>query len=242
MIDLFTFLLSILPLGITMLPAGALGGFAAFLTSAKPAAVAVRFGVWGYCLVGMVAALTVPLFLSLLQSKLLDDVKSSSNPEAYLIFAGFCILAGFSAKAFLTGLSDQVIHELTNKMAEAEQRAAVQIQELKANLALSHQGSAPGGGTPADSALPPKLGQIGRSLSGIEKDVLKAAGSLALRTMEGIALECGLPKDAVETAIATLIDRKLAERVSPPGIGGRLIRLTEDGAELAARLALGSLL
>lgn len=241
MSDFFGFLVSMLPLAVTMLVAGGLGGLAAFLTSAKPAAVTVRFGAWGFCLVGMIAALTVPLFLSLLQSKVLDDVETGENPETYLIFASFCILAGFSAKGFLTSLSDRVINELTNKMADTQQKAEAQIQELKANIALA-QGKADTSSTSSQDALPPKLGQIGRSLTPFEKDVLKAAGSLAVRTVEGIAMDCGLPRETVETAIGTLVDRNLADRVSPPGIGGRLIRLTEDGAELAARLSLGALL
>ncbi|QDG75637.1 YEATS-associated helix-containing protein [Labrenzia sp. PHM005] len=241
MTEFLEFLKAILPLSLTMIIAGGFGGLAAFLTTAQPAASQVRLGAFGFCLVGMIAALTVPLFLSLLQSKLLDDVKSSQDSEAYLIFAGFYILAGFTAKAFLSTLSDKVIHELTNKMTDGEERAQIQIQELKDNLAYSLH-SKDHMETTAEQPLPPKLGQIGRSLTDLEKAVLQAAANFTVRTIDGIAQDCGLHSNQAATIISKLVERGLATHVKPPGFGRRLVSLTEDGLELAARLAIGAAL
>lgn len=241
MTELIDFASALLPMCLTMILSGGAGGFAAFLTTPQSASSQVRFGVYGFCLTGMTAALTVPLFLSLLQSKLLDDVKNAQNAEAFLIFSGFCVLAGFSAKAFLSTLSDRVINELTNKMADGQKRAQIQLQELKDNLAYARQQN----DQPAPSNAPPlspKLGQIGRSLNAAERAVLNAAASLAVRTIDGIALDCGLPGHSVETAIARLIDQGLAKEVKPQGLGGRLIALTENGLQLAARIAMGAVL
>ena len=241
MTEILVFLKTLLPLSLTIVVAGGLGGFAAFLTTAQTTVSQVRFGPYGFCLVGVISALTVPLFLSLLQSKLLEDVKNSKDGEAFLIFAGFCILAGFSAKAFLTTLSDKVIHELTNKMADGEERAQIQIQELKDNLTYSKQ-AAEQSKTANTQPLPPKLGQIGRSLDDLEKAVLQAAASFTVRTIEGIAQDCGLHGNKVAAIVAKLVERGLAKHVKPPGLGRRLVSLTEDGLELAARLAIGAVL
>ncbi|WP_428522421.1 hypothetical protein [Roseibium sp.] len=43
----------------------------------------------------------------------------------------------------------------------------------------------------------------------------------------------------MEDAVAKLIDRNLAVHRTPFGKGRRLVSLTEDGLELAARLAAG---
>ena len=175
MADVISFLEALLPLSLTILIAGGLGGVAAFLTTSKTASTQVRFGLTGFAMVGIIAAFTVPLFLSLLQSNILNEVKNGENSEAYLIFGGFCILAGFSAKAFLSTLSDRVINELTNKMADSQQRADVQIQELKDNLAYRQQKETTSAAD-QNSPLLPKLSQPGRSLSDLEKKVLRALG------------------------------------------------------------------
>ena len=158
---MFPFLEALLPLSLTILIAGGLGGVAAFLTTSKTASTQIRFGMAGFAMVGIIAAFTVPLFLSLLKSNILNEVKNGENSEAYLIFGGFCILAGFSAKAFLSTLSDRVINELTNKMTDSQQRADVQIQELKDNLAYRQQKETTSA-VDQNSPLSPKLSQTGR--------------------------------------------------------------------------------
>ncbi len=239
MTEIVEFANALFPLCLTMMISGSAGGIAAFLTTSQPAASQVRFGIYGFASVGMIAALTVPLFLSLLQSKLLDNVKSSQNGEAFLIFAGFCILAGFSAKTFLSSLSDRVINELKDKMADGEKRAQVQLQELKDNLAYARQHQDQD--APSDThPLSPKLGQIERSLNPIEKVVLGASARLAVRTIDGIAQDCDLSGENVEAALLKLIEQNLAKEVKPPGLGSRLFALTEDGLQLAARLAVGA--
>ncbi|WP_134853097.1 YEATS-associated helix-containing protein [Roseibium alexandrii] len=241
MADVISFLEALLPLSLTILIAGGLGGIAAFLTTSKTASTQVRFGITGFAMVGITAAFTVPLFLSLLQSNILSEVKSGENSEAYLIFGGFCILAGFSAKAFLSTLSDRVINELTNKMADGQERAEVQIQELKDNLAYQLQMKETATAD-QNSPLSPKLSQTGRSLSDLEKTVLSALGDLAVRTIDGISQDSAITNNQTEDAVVKLIDRKLATHRSPFGTGRRLVSLTEDGLELAARLATGGIL
>ena len=225
------------PLMLTMIFCGSIGGLAAYLTSSRPVSSTIRFGAAGYCIVGAITALTVPLFLSLLQSKILDGVQKTSDGEAYLIFGSFCIVAGFSAKSFLTTLSDRVMNELTNKMQDNQQRAQVQIQELKDNLTYANQKSE------APPAQPsPKLSQVGKTLSKLETEVLKAAGLFAVRSIEAIAQDCGLSKTTTEESVAGLIERDLAARVHSTSSKNPLVTLTEDGLSLAAKLATGAIL
>jgi DNA-binding MarR family transcriptional regulator len=67
-------------------------------------------------------------------------------------------------------------------------------------------------------------------------------GDLAVRTIDGISQDCGITNNQTEDVIAKLIDRKLATHHSPFGTRRRLVSLTEDGLELAARLATGAIL
>jgi hypothetical protein len=93
-----------------------------------------------------------------------------------------------------------------------------------------------------NSPLSPKLSQTGRSLSDLEKTVLSALGDLAVRTIDGISQDCAITNNQTEDAVVKLIDRKLATHRSPFGTGQRLVSLTEDGLDLAARLAASAIL
>ena len=61
------------------------------------------------------ASITVPLFLQILSNNLLDDMKFKN----LLIFAGFCVIAGFFSKRFLEDLYTK-LNNLNKKVDAVE--------------------------------------------------------------------------------------------------------------------------
>ena len=85
---------------ILMLFAGSLGGLANYLTTEIEDDE--QHPLLRRVVVGAIAALAVPVFLKTISSELISE---SMTLEDHLVFAGFCLLAGFSSKAFLTSMS-----------------------------------------------------------------------------------------------------------------------------------------
>lgn len=92
-----------------MIITGGLGGLANYLTTQlnddekHPMAKRVT--------VGAIAAVAVPAFLTLISSSIISDSMSQTD---YFVFAGFCLLAGFSSKAFLTSMSKGLLDRVKN--------------------------------------------------------------------------------------------------------------------------------
>jgi hypothetical protein len=63
---------------------------------------------------GIIASLTVPLFLQLVSSAIITEIISSDKNHLsnYLVFAGFCVIASFSAISFLTSISGRVLQNM----------------------------------------------------------------------------------------------------------------------------------
>ena len=74
-------------------------------------------------LLGIAAAVVVPLFLNMISSSILSDTMSTSD---YLVFAGFCLAAGFSSKSFLKSISQKVLE----RVESVEDRQASLEEEL----------------------------------------------------------------------------------------------------------------
>jgi hypothetical protein len=65
-----------------------------------------------HVVLGTLAAFVVPLFLSLIQSDLLGDILQNNNNKRtldYFTLGGFCLIASFSSRAFMTRLTDKVL-------------------------------------------------------------------------------------------------------------------------------------
>ena len=69
--------------------------------------------VWGYLIVGVVASLTVPLFLALAQSSLVQDILSPKDDTTFyrslFVLAGFCIIVSLGARRFLNTLTNRLL-------------------------------------------------------------------------------------------------------------------------------------
>jgi RsiW-degrading membrane proteinase PrsW (M82 family) len=84
---------------------GLLGGIANYFISGRGEDSALR-DLLKYAVLGVVAALTVPLFLNMISSDLLAMAKS--RPVDLFVFAGFCLLFVLFSRRLVDGLSTRL--------------------------------------------------------------------------------------------------------------------------------------
>lgn len=98
----------LLLLGI-MLFSGILGGTANYFMSDKNSSLSSK-GFLKYAVLGIVAALTVPLFLNMISSDLLAAAKS--RPIDLFTFAGFCLLFVLFSRRFVESAAAKLLQQL----------------------------------------------------------------------------------------------------------------------------------
>lgn len=105
----------LLVLGI-MVTAGILGGVANYFLAERHAEFTWR-DLFKYAVLGVVAALMVPLFLNMISSNLLDLART--RPINLFVFAGFCLIAVIFSRRFLENLSAKLIQQVSQIRKEA---------------------------------------------------------------------------------------------------------------------------
>jgi hypothetical protein len=223
--------------GVSLL-SGAAGGLANHVLESMDTQIepqlAARRPLWKYVLVGVVAAFAVPLFLSLAQSTLLREMlaKGLSDPGFFpslFIYSGFCIVAAFSSRAFLTSLSERVTQQLQENRRSSEDASnkadiAVELAEEAAESKPVDRTIMMPDTTAASTADGPAF-----QLSDKELQALKAMMSVTFRTQTGIAREIGLPRNQVGEVVDALASKALVERTTSPHTGGPRWRITPLG-------------
>jgi RsiW-degrading membrane proteinase PrsW (M82 family) len=92
-----------------MVVTGVLGGVANYFMREKDPNVSTKDLV-KYAVLGIVAALTVPLFLNMISSDLLAGAKS--RPIELFVFAGFCLLFVLFSRRFVEGAAAKLLQHL----------------------------------------------------------------------------------------------------------------------------------
>jgi RsiW-degrading membrane proteinase PrsW (M82 family) len=92
-----------------MVVTGVLGGVANYFMREKDPNVSAKDLV-KYAVLGIVAALTVPLFLNMISSDLLAGAKS--RPIELFVFAGFCLLFVLFSRRFVEGAAAKLLQHL----------------------------------------------------------------------------------------------------------------------------------
>lgn len=203
---------------------------------------------------GTVAALCVPAFLLLTQSKLMgwvwNDAQHGWLPDPDLLYlGGVCLVAAVSSRTFLQSVSSRLIQQTR----EEQQALRVEQNNLKsgqeelkdniADLGVAVDQDEQPPMTPlarqnlvADSGddLKPLLAE----LSDAEKQVVGALASDAYtrRSLSGIMKETGLQRSATEQALEKLINRGLVSRGTSRHTGSPLYQLVPNGYRLSKLL------
>ncbi|HEX4296366.1 MAG TPA: YEATS-associated helix-containing protein [Rhizomicrobium sp.] len=243
-----------------MLVAGLFGGGAGHLSSPAPQSGDDQPSkpTWlADLVIGIVAALCVPIFLQITQSKLMDSLwtaaQSGRLPDLDLLYlGGFCLIAAFSSRTFLQSVSSQVIRETRQeqKVLRAEQEKLKAGQnELQDNVADLGEAVDPSDPQESNVVAAPAAAQIApahlddlknilASLSQPEKRVLSALANekYARRSLTGTAKDAGLSRAETSLALEGLIDRDLAIMGRGKRTESLLYELTPKGRRAAAML------
>lgn len=192
---------------LVMLVAGLLGGWLNYLLGQKedPEHAAM----WQSFLGGLVASFMVPLFLNMISSNLLDGIKGTGSnpgdPSKLLVFAGFCLVAAVSSKAFISTLSDRILKE-----AKATRQEVRQMKKEVDPIIAEKTEQEPQEMVPLSVSVPDEM-----SLGENAKKVVAALarGRFTLRTRTGISKDTGLDKGEVSKILDDLVALGLAHKV-----------------------------
>jgi hypothetical protein len=220
---------------------GAAGGYANYLLSAsvaelkingKPEANRLRW--WGYIFVGVVAAFIVPLFLSLVQSSLLENISSSDERERgkFFVFIGICLSAAISSRSFIQTVSSKMLALLKEqekdvaRMEERQQAQDVNLEEIAENVVPEEAGQ------PAESEQLTTGIETKVPLSSDERRVLEVlqAKPYTRRTLKGISTDAKMQPDITLTLLGGLMERDLVREIQSKKTGSPLYKLTARGA------------
>ncbi len=227
-------------LAMAMAFGGIAGGFASYIITPIDEENNTKIPKWSYViLLGVIVAFTVPLFLSLAQSRLVEDITNPANPNKsvganVLVLMGFCIVAAFSARRFLENLSERVLADLKKTKAKVEDNAE-QIEKL--DEALEKNIPAPQPPNEAENLIPQTGAPlILNELPNIYK-VLYATSLNTKRTLSGISKDSGLTREETQKIIHSAISKGFIEITVSDRTGGRRFRLTPAGTAELTRQA-----
>jgi len=183
---------------------------------------------WLYrSLEGVLAAATVPLFLSLIGNSIVRTIldptaQSPDRLEDILKFAGFCLIASLSSRIWLDGLSQRVF-DLQKKLDE-------NTKELKKVAETADAAVEPDKTVTAAETL------TAPSLSIDEKSVLAmlSTGPFLIRSIEGLAGNLSMTLETLKTILDSLVQKGLVRHIMTRQ-GMRWVA-TPEGIEQANRV------
>lgn len=186
--------------------------------------------------IGVGAAFLVPLFLNMISSNLLESSKQDASK--LLVFAGFCLIASISSKAFINTISDRILSEVKTARQDAND-AKKGVEQVKPKVeALTDK---------ATKFDPPLAAEVMSTketplrLDDNEEKVLRLLGDevYAFRSMLGIARDTDITPEEVENILSELINKKLvAKTLNKDGM--KLFYLTRTGRAALAQLSVKS--
>lgn len=228
----------ILILGI-MVATGLLGGIANFFLNERDSN-----SPWGtaakYMVLGVVAALTVPLFLNMMSSHLLEATRLKSSD--LFVFAGFCLLYVVVSRRFFENIAAHLMRQVEQVRREVKH---LQLSNERPGAPAAGFGAArPSEPESAPEPAPASIVELPRnavSFGDIELMRAIGEGNAIYGANTGLATRTTLPKEQVAPRLAALkamglIESKIDERnvvrwyLTPKG------RSLLDGINAAASL------
>ncbi len=187
-----------------MIVAGVLGGVANFFLSDRSGESGARE--WGkYIVLGVISALTVPLFLNMLSSNLLEAARTRSVD--FFVFAGFCLIYVVASRRVVENVANRLRGQMDQMKRELGQ---LRVSRQDASSEISRDESA----LPADG---PHLGArpeaAREALSYNDVELLRALSeeSYVFGNLAGITDKTGLARDLVSARLTVLKNLGLIE-------------------------------
>ena len=180
-----------------MIAAGVLGGVANCFLSDRSQDSTPRD--WGkYIILGVIAALTVPLFLNMISSNLLEAART--RPVDFFVFAGFCLIYVVASRR----LVENVANKLRFQMDQMK-REMVQLKQQRSEAVTTLVRDEP---TVAGEAAPPvvKAEAIKESLSYNDIEFIRALSedSYVYGNLAGLTDKTGLARELVSSRLTVL--------------------------------------
>ena len=177
-----------------MIVAGVLGGVANYFLSDRQAEMGRRDWV-KYPILGMIAALTVPLFLNMISSNLLEAART--RPVDFFVFAGFCVIYVVASRRLFENVANKLLtqmDQMKREMTQMKQRNDVPPASREELVSLVE--------TPAAV----KQEAMKESLSYNDIEILRALAeeSYVYGNLAGLTDKTGLGRDLVSTRLTVL--------------------------------------
>lgn len=185
-----------------MVVAGILGGVANYYLSDRQGEG--RQGDWvRYAVLGVIAALTVPLFLNMISSNLLEAART--RPVDFFVFAGFCLIYVVASRRAFESVAHRLLGQMDQMKREMNQIKAKQA-EVVAAPAPREEAPAPVEAAPAPLAPVAKAEPAKDALSYTDIEILRALAeeSYVYGNLAGLTDKTGLARDLVSTRLTVL--------------------------------------
>lgn len=205
-----------------MFIAGVLGGFANFLLRKEYKTLSswqeIVWSIIGYCILGIVSSFTVPLFLNMISSNLLEQAKA--NQLNLLVFAGFCLIAAVFSRNFLENVYSRIMKEVKEIKKDVNEIEEASSEPEKINVDVNED----------------KLYQFGITMNEYMIMQAMAGGKYIYRGVTGIASDTQLPKKTIKEALFLLMDREIVKHRLNKEKQNRYY-LSEKGKTIFSRIA-----
>lgn len=182
-----------------------------------------RFRLGRSVLLGIIAAFTVPLFLNMVSSDLLQFGNGITD---YFVFIGFCLIAAFFSNRFMNSVGDKILHDLEQvkrKTDIIEEETKENAEKVEVLVEDRTDGGTVGSVDPNLQALENEMPKelVTKIFQSFNNDKFK------FRTVGGIARDSGLDSDKAKELIEKLENKQIVKRYR--GRGGKTIySLTQD--------------
>jgi len=220
---------------------GGLGGIVKYFNVRDANTSSDRIAFFKYLLTGIGSSILIPLLLNMLSS---DLIKSENISDTnYLIFAGFCFVAGFFSDRFIVSIGEKVISEINKtkekleivkqEQIETSEKIGVILENESEPKSLANIGNIE---STTKIMVSDQLGQGGGTVNDKDellKEVLDtfSGGEFKFRTIDGISKELKYPSQTVEIIVKTFEQNGILKKIKGP-----------DGRELWGLTGLGKLL
>ena len=202
-----------------MVAAGILGGVANnYLSDRHPEAGRREWG--KYLTLGVIAALTVPLFLNMISSNLLEAPRT--RPVDFFVFGGFCLIYVVASRRVFENVAQRLLRQVDLVKGD--------MAKLKAQIPEVAPREESGAAEPATPAAPARAEPAKEALAYNDIEILRAlaAESYVYGNLAGLTDTTGLAREIVSTRLTVLknlgiIETRINEKnvllwyVSPKG-------------------------
>ena len=194
-----------------MIAAGVLGGLANYFLSDRgdrgdrSSKAPVRGDFYKFPILGVIAALTVPLFLNMISSNLLEAART--RPVDYFVFAGFCLIYVVASRRVFENMASKLVgqmDQIKREMVQMRHQRQEEFQEFAAST-LREESLAP---VEMLAPSPPlnKPEVVKESLSYNDIEILRALSeeNYVYGNLVGLTDKTGLARELVSARLTVL--------------------------------------